>query len=256
MDKEGWYSVTPEAIAQHISNKFLASLGPNALVIDAMAGVGGNSIQFATKFPMAFGFDLSFERLSLTKHNAAVYGVQDRLELIRGDATCLAQNWRTADAVFFSPPWGGPEYSQQAIFDLSTMTPSAEQLFSNSRQLTPNVAFLLPKQTSITQLSELARKAAPAGGKAKVTDEFVEVEEAYLNDRLKMLTVYYGNLACNAQPIEEEEVKDQENEIQPLNEGEVVEDECASTSPVLGGSNKKKRRRSGKRQNRKKQKVK
>jgi hypothetical protein len=35
----GWYSVCPEAIAAHIADRLLAKLGPNALVMDAMAGV-------------------------------------------------------------------------------------------------------------------------------------------------------------------------------------------------------------------------
>jgi 16S rRNA C967 or C1407 C5-methylase (RsmB/RsmF family) len=96
---EGWYSVTPEAIARHVADRFFAKLGPNALVIDAMAGVGGNAIQFALKFPVAFAFDLSYERLLLTKNNAAVYGVQNSLELVRGDATCLAKHWRVSSSV-------------------------------------------------------------------------------------------------------------------------------------------------------------
>lgn len=90
---EGWYSVTPEVIAAHIAKRFVEKLGPNALVIDAMAGVGGNSIQFALHFPIAFGIDLSLERLLLAKHNAKVYGVQN-LELMRGDFTCIAPHWR------------------------------------------------------------------------------------------------------------------------------------------------------------------
>ena len=44
---EGWYSVTPERIAQHIADRMVYSTG--TLILDAFAGVGGNSIQFALK---------------------------------------------------------------------------------------------------------------------------------------------------------------------------------------------------------------
>lgn len=101
---EGWYSATPEAVAQHIAERFLEKLGPNALVIDAMAGVGGNAIQFALLFPVVFGFDLSYDRLLLSKNNAAVYGVQNNLELVRGDATCLARHWRVCPFLRFANP--------------------------------------------------------------------------------------------------------------------------------------------------------
>lgn len=42
MDTTGWYSVTPESIAAHT-----AALCEGGLVVDAMAGCGGNVIQFA-----------------------------------------------------------------------------------------------------------------------------------------------------------------------------------------------------------------
>lgn len=42
---EGWFSVTPEAIAKNIANRIV--LKKDAVVVDAFAGVGGNSIQMA-----------------------------------------------------------------------------------------------------------------------------------------------------------------------------------------------------------------
>lgn len=47
----------------------------------------------------------------MAKHNAAVYGVQDRIEFIVGDFVALADTLK-ADVVFLSPPWGGPQYSK------------------------------------------------------------------------------------------------------------------------------------------------
>ncbi|XP_061696403.1 trimethylguanosine synthase isoform X2 [Syngnathoides biaculeatus] len=47
LDREGWFSVTPEKIAEHIALRVESSLSNTQLVIDAFCGVGGNSIQFA-----------------------------------------------------------------------------------------------------------------------------------------------------------------------------------------------------------------
>lgn len=44
---EGWFSVTPERIAEHIALRVDQSFCPAQLVIDAFCGVGGNAIQFA-----------------------------------------------------------------------------------------------------------------------------------------------------------------------------------------------------------------
>lgn len=44
---EGWFSVTPERIAEHIALRVEHSFFDSQLVIDAFCGVGGNAIQFA-----------------------------------------------------------------------------------------------------------------------------------------------------------------------------------------------------------------
>lgn len=147
-----------------------------------------------------------------------------------------------ADAVFLSPPWGGPEYSQQTIFDINAMTPNGNDLFNISRSLTPNVAFLLPRQTSITQLTDLAKKAKSSKERKQ---EAVEVEETYLNDRLKMMTVYYGDLAHFAEDPEE---------IKPTEENTNTQTEILHPDTLIN-SNTKKRRRSRKKEQNKKQKI-
>jgi trimethylguanosine synthase len=81
---EGWYSVTPEKIAEHIAER--CSCG---VVIDAFCGVGGNSIQFAFTCERVIAIDINPERLAMAKHNAEVYGVADRIEFILGDYLTL-----------------------------------------------------------------------------------------------------------------------------------------------------------------------
>lgn len=44
---EGWFSVTPEKIAEHIAFRVEQSFADSQVVIDAFCGVGGNAIQFA-----------------------------------------------------------------------------------------------------------------------------------------------------------------------------------------------------------------
>lgn len=43
---EGWFSVTPEKIAEHIAGRVSQSFRCD-IVVDAFCGVGGNTIQFA-----------------------------------------------------------------------------------------------------------------------------------------------------------------------------------------------------------------
>jgi trimethylguanosine synthase len=78
-----------------------------------------NSFMVAT---LVIAIDIDPVKLHCAKHNAAIYGVADRIEFILGDFMQLAPSLK-ADAVFLSPPWGGPSYINATVFDLETMIP-------------------------------------------------------------------------------------------------------------------------------------
>ena len=126
-------------------------------------------------------------KIQLAKHNAMVYGVADRIEFIIGDYMKLAPSL-SADVVFLSPPWGGPTYSDAAVFDLKTMIPmDGFEVFEVSKAITENIAYFVPRNTDIEQLTSLA----DVNGK-------VEIEQNLLNKKLKAITAYFGELIkCN-----------------------------------------------------------
>lgn len=96
--------------------------------------------------------------------NAAIYGVENRIEFILGDAMKVLPTLK-ADAVFLSPPWGGPEYQNIEVFDLHSMIPpplSALDMFRAARAVTPNVVFFLPRNIDTAQIAGLPAAAAAA----------------------------------------------------------------------------------------------
>jgi hypothetical protein len=115
LDEEGWYSITPEKLAIHIAERCRANT-----VVDAFCGVGGNSIQLAFTCERVIAFDIDPIKLMCAKRNARIYGVEDRIEFILGDCTKYLDKLKF-DAIFLSPPWGGPSYTKQKEFDLKTM---------------------------------------------------------------------------------------------------------------------------------------
>ena len=106
---------------------------------------------------------------------------------IIGDYMKLAPSL-SADVVFLSPPWGGPTYSDAAVFDLKTMIPmDGFEVFEVSKAITENIAYFVPRNTDIEQLTSLA----DVNGK-------VEIEQNLLNKKLKAITAYFGELIkCN-----------------------------------------------------------
>uniref|UniRef100_A0A8C5F8J9 Trimethylguanosine synthase n=1 Tax=Gadus morhua TaxID=8049 RepID=A0A8C5F8J9_GADMO len=175
LDTEGWFSVTPERIAHHIALRVKESFVDSHLVIDAFCGVGGNAIQFALSGKRVIGIDIDASRLALARHNAEVYGVADRIDFLLGDFLQLAPGLR-GDVVFLSPPWGGPDYLTAEVFDIRTMI----QL---SKLITDDIVYFLPRNADMNQIASLA---GPGGR--------VEVEQNFLNNKLKTITAYFGGL--------------------------------------------------------------
>ncbi|KAJ1034098.1 hypothetical protein NDA18_000967 [Ustilago nuda] len=128
-----------------------------------------------------------------------------------------AEDLEAVEAVFLSPPWGGVNYASAAAVPTSTADSPAfaaategneyslsaikpihgRELFRrvSSAFRISNIAYYLPRNTSLVQLSELA-SLLPASD-ASERDEKVKVEYQYVNKgtKLSSLTAYYGALA-------------------------------------------------------------
>ncbi|CAK9816789.1 Trimethylguanosine synthase [Anthophora plagiata] len=179
LDRESWFSVTPEKIAEHIAERCKCDT-----IIDAFCGAGGNAIQFAFTCEKVLAIDIDPVKIQLARNNARIYGVDDRIEFILGDFLKLAPKL-IADVVFLSPPWGGPKYVKDETFDLNNiMHPiGGVNVFNIARKITDHVAYFLPKNVDTMQLAILA---GVGGG--------VEVEQNFLDRKLIALTAYYGEL--------------------------------------------------------------
>lgn len=179
LDEEGWYSVTPEKIAEHIAEKCRCDV-----IVDGFCGAGGNSIQFAFTCERVIAIDMDPKKIALARNNAKVYGVEDRIEFIVGDFFEVMPHLK-ADVVFLSPPWGGPEYLNEEVFDLKKMGGILDgyEVYNQAKLVTDNIAYFVPRNTNVDQLASLA---GPGGR--------VEVEQNLLNRKMKTVTAYYGEL--------------------------------------------------------------
>ncbi|KAH6782212.1 S-adenosyl-L-methionine-dependent methyltransferases superfamily protein [Perilla frutescens var. frutescens] len=179
MDEEGWFSVTPEALAKHHA----ARCGHGSIV-DFFTGAGGNAIQFAQWSRHVIAIDIDPIKIDCARHNAAIYGVDDKIDFIKGDSLSLAPKLK-ADTVFLSPPWGGPDYSKVEKFDINSMLRprDGKSLFDAGKGIAPKIVMFLPRNVDINQLAELSLSAVPPWS--------LEVEKNYLNGRLKAVTAYF-----------------------------------------------------------------
>ncbi|CAM8983409.1 unnamed protein product [Rhodiola kirilowii] len=179
MDEEGWYSVTPEKIAEHH-----ASRCGTGVILDLFTGVGGNAIQFALRSELVIAVDIDPIKIAYARHNAAIYGVDGWIDFIQGNSFAIARTLK-ADTVYLSPPWGGPEYARSEIYDLKTMLKPYDgyYLFNTVKHIAPNIVMFLPRNVDVGQLVEMAVTSTPPWS--------LEVEKNFLNGKLKAVTAYF-----------------------------------------------------------------
>lgn len=94
LDKESWYSVTPEAIAGHIAKRVSTMMrsqndGSGMVILDAFCGVGGNGIGFALQegVECVICVDIDREKLKMAANNASIYKVNpSKILFVEGNA--------------------------------------------------------------------------------------------------------------------------------------------------------------------------
>lgn len=181
LDEESWYSVTPEKIAQHIADRFAG----RQVVLDLFSGAGGNAIQFALAGAFVIGVEISKEKIAFARNNADVYGVAQYIDFVRADVyefvPVLVDSGLLVNGIFLSPPWGGPDYTSEEIFNVSIYS----RIVKLAREVCEDVGILLPKTVGLENVKEHFGQC--------------ELEHNYLGDKLKTVTVYFGGLVCTPQ---------------------------------------------------------
>ncbi|KAL9895247.1 trimethylguanosine synthase [Glossina fuscipes] len=179
LDRESWFSVTPEKVAFHLAQRLRCDV-----LIDGFCGCGGNAIQFAFTCHKVIAVDIDADKLAMAKHNASIYGVGHKIEFILGDFLHMAAHNRLkGDVVFLSPPWGGPKYKQRKSYDIEEylLPVSASELIEKSSLISENIAIFLPRNAHMQQIIKLAGPGNQC-----------EIEHNYLDSRLVALTALYG----------------------------------------------------------------
>jgi predicted RNA methylase len=190
MDPAGWFEVTPESVARHIADRM-----QYGLVVDGTCGVGGNAIQFALTSRRVIAVDTDANRLEDAAHNASIYGVKDRIEFVCDDFANFASMYRgpQIDAVFLSPPWGGPAHLDAGHFSLKDVTcPDIVKLFAAGAAISQRVVLYLPRHADLNEMVLLA--SASGFGCCEVEKVFFE----YPTRHLKLVVVYFSPEAISS----------------------------------------------------------
>ena len=191
MDKESWYSVTPEEISDYISSIIPDSLSSS--ILDGFCGCGGNIISFSKNFNKVYANDLFENKINMTKNNTKIYDCPDNIKYYNKDYFDLDLSNEKIDYIFLSPPWGGPEYKNDKIYSLKKwMNPNVEKIIEKSLSFSRNLIFYLPRNTDLIELANLLNKYDKENIQSLNNTILLDVK--YLNSasKIKAILILYG----------------------------------------------------------------
>ncbi len=106
--RDGLAMATGKAVAEYRTWKIRAQLGSVRKALDACAGIGGDTIAMALRWPVV-AVEIDPEMIEIFRHNIKVYGLQDKVEVVQGDITELVNDEEfksrlgELDVIFFDP---------------------------------------------------------------------------------------------------------------------------------------------------------
>jgi len=185
MTDDAWFGVTPEPVALQVASDLAKSTDPaRTTIVDIFTGAGGNAIAFALsgRWNKIIAVEKDASVIACAQHNAYIYGVPDQITWVHDDCFSYLPNSQDFDpaetVIFASPPWGGPGYRTDAIFDLSTMQPySLKQIHDICK--TMDSALYLPRTSDLRQIAKFAPE-----------DKKIEVVQYCMEGASKALVAY------------------------------------------------------------------
>lgn len=188
LDRESWYSVTPEIISEYQAKRLSEKY---QVVLDGFCGAGGNTIQFAKYFQKVIANDIDSVKSELCDHNCKVYNVRDRVELTTSSFLTL-QNPKV-DLVYIAPPWGGPEYTSNPNYSLyEGITPAIDEIIKKAFEISENIVLSLPRNINVTEMADIFGDYFEKYNQ-KPQRMFMEVEQVKVKGKIKLISIYYGN---------------------------------------------------------------
>ena len=134
LDSEGWYSVTPEVVADHVGWRFVEAAeqllkGKNnntagkggrnrkqqpIVILDAFCGCGGNAIAFAKLPPSSVSriicIDVDRQKLRMAAHNASIYSIPPhRIIFVEANSVAVLERCYRDGILVMDPPPRTPE---------------------------------------------------------------------------------------------------------------------------------------------------
>jgi 16S rRNA G966 N2-methylase RsmD len=163
-DKEGLWSISLPNNADLISRIIINEIG-NGIILDGMAGIGGNSISFCKYFNKVISVEIDKHRFNLLNNNINLYNFTN-ISLLNIDVTELFTKKiyidliiNICDGYFFDPQWGGKDYKKKKKLKLNICNNTLFNFIEFIRKYNKKkIIFKLPFNYDLTEFSKFNYK--------------------------------------------------------------------------------------------------
>lgn len=113
----GSYSIFYPRDADKVAKIIKSFLPGKAVITDATANMGGATLAFSNYFDHVNSVEIIPFHCEILENNIKVYNSSDKVTIHCVDYLDIG-NKLEQDAIFFDPPWGGPDYKKKQLMDM------------------------------------------------------------------------------------------------------------------------------------------
>jgi predicted RNA methylase len=113
----GSYSIFYPNDADKVAKIIKSFLPGKAIITDATANMGGATLAFTNYFDHVNSVEIIPFHCKILENNIKVYNAIDKVTIHCVDYLDIGEKLEQ-DAIFFDPPWGGPDYKKKQLMDM------------------------------------------------------------------------------------------------------------------------------------------
>ncbi|TBT96577.1 RNA cap guanine-N2 methyltransferase, partial [Hamiltosporidium magnivora] len=124
-------------------------------------GVGGDTVVFLKHGFDVYACDILYSKIKYLKINSSIYKKEQDKKYIYGNLSCEVSDFLTLNVDrkyeygFLSPPWGGMDYKNSALFDLYSI--DFDKITTKSQSIIKNCVYFLPKNCNPRQIEDIIK---------------------------------------------------------------------------------------------------
>ena len=197
MDEVASFSVTEAIFADKISQILvnLPNLSSKTTIVDATAGVGGNSMSFLCYFNNVISIEIDHNTSRMLQNNLThaknllTCKKKGDFKVINNDFMIVKDDkniFKKADIIFFDPPWGGRDYFKKNKLRLKLGNKFLSDICNEISAFTKYIALKLPKNYDI---EEFKSQITPFGGNILIRES---LSNEFGIEKMKIVVIKYN----------------------------------------------------------------